>query len=191
MIKDVYRIVAFDLAKGNAGWSCVEYSIKNNKFTIIKTGSITSSSVAGKVAFRDEVNLYGKDVITFQVLSKEVHRIIKNNNPDFVSAEDAFYRQHLSAYTSLILCLHCVAVVAKEFGHMLYKIISTKAKLCLTSHGHCKKATTIDTIKEHPGIVFNNEDDKIDLDEHQADSIAIAYTFCIQLLPGIIAEKNK
>lgn len=185
-IKDVYKFLCFDLAKGDAGWCVLEYNIKTNVFNVNKVGNITSTKVASKVAMRDQVNLFGKDLVTFEVLENEVSKLIKMNNPDFVVAEDAYHKEHLSAYTSLILCLHVVGVTARKYQLPIYKIISTKHKSALTGNGHCKKETTIDKIKTHPNINFTNEEDKTNINEHQADSISVGYAFGIQILPGIL-----
>ena len=186
-----FKILNFDLAKGKAGWSLIEYDTTTNSINVIKVGSIMATRAASKVAYRDEVNKYGKDIITFGVLDAEVTKLVKQLNPDYVVAEDAFYKEHIKAYTSLVLCLHVVSNVIKRYGYPLFRIFPTKHKATLTANGHCKKETTIETIKTHPNIQFLSEEDKDNLDEHQADSISVGNAFSLLILPDLLLNETK
>jgi len=187
-VQEKYTVLSFDMGKGNTGWSLVEYDIKNNLFNILKVGAITASKLSSKAIHKEDVSKYGEPVITFYLLELEIEKLIKTLKPDFVAAESAWHRKFLTAYASLIMCLMVAKMVARRNGLALYEISPPQAKSCLTTHGRANKEDIIFAVNNHPNIRFTSQKDKENITEHQADSVSIGYTFCIQVLPQLVLK---
>ena len=193
LLKNKITVLSFDMGKAHTGWSLLEYDILKNKFTVLKIGEIKAANSSSKAAFKEEVALYGEPVVTFDILEKEIDRLVKLYSPDYAASEGAWSRQFVTAFVALTLCIFVASKVMKKYGLCLYEISPPQAKACLVGagKGHSGKEEMRTSILNHENIKFADDIETEKVTEHSFDSISIGYTFCIRLLPAIILEAQS
>ena len=192
MSKNITRILCIDPAQSITGWAILDLyppdkKTKTPKIAVHATGLIKSSQEANKVVHGDEVNRYTKTVVTLDMLTHSMRKIIEKYKPDYAAIEDAFYHpKRPSAYASLLQCICAIGMMCKEhFDLPLTRIPTRLAKKCLFGSGAAVKKDIITAVKEIPVITFKHEDTKTNLVEHEADSVAVGYCYILEYLPGV------
>lgn len=188
------KLLLLDPALSICGWAIAEVKIGKHKpdnppkIVIHRTGLIKSSAKANKVAFRDEVNRYSKQLVSLSMLRDTVRTLVDDHNPDFVIIEDAFFNpKRPNAYASLLQCICAVSLFCRDFYNLqVFRIPTRSAKLSLFGSGGAKKKDVIVAVKESPIIVFKQKRSLAELSEHEADAIAVGHHFILNILPGIL-----
>ena len=185
----VIKILAFDPAMGVTGWSVLTTDLFNPiDCTVTKFGSIKPAAVVSKVAFRDEVELYGRSTVSLGYLREQVALLIEEHKPDYIAVEDTYLDPHRpTAYASLLQWICAVKLICREKYKKPLFLISTKtAKHAVTGKGSSGKLAIQEAILTNPNIKFRQKVDatSTELTEHVADSIAVGAGFIFEVLPG-------
>ena len=188
--KDIVRVLAFDPALSNTGWSVIDYNMRTGEKTIIKTGCIKPGQKAGLVAHRDEVNYYDKNTVSLRLLREMVREIYAQYQPQHIVVEDAFFNpKRPNAYASLLGWIVTIKMLARdEFDKPIYRVPTRKAKQELTGSGGNGKVTVKQSILDNDKITFRGKKQAELMSDHESDSIAVGYFFCnciLSTLPNL------
>jgi Holliday junction resolvasome RuvABC endonuclease subunit len=174
-----FKILAFDPSLTNTGWSLLEGNVNDGDLTVLKIGEIRPGPTADKAIYREEVEKYGKRTISLDVLRKEITKLLLELRPDFVAAEDIYINMHRPmAYGALAMWVIICKVTCRDVAGLPVTLIPTKiCKQATSGYGGNGKASIQAAIVSHKHITFKNKDDKFEMSEHQADSIAVGVAF--------------
>ena len=186
------KILSFDPGLTKAGWSFSEYDTTSRIYTVIKFGTITPNTTAAKALNRDAVNIFGKRVIALRILREAVDLLVKQYKPDFIATEDAFYNPRTpNAYGSLLTWIVTVEnFMYSEFKMPIYRIAPKLAKHNISGDGTSGKLSVQDAVVNHSNIKFRANLPVLDMCEHEADSIAIGWSFVYSILPNLTFSCN-
>ena len=193
MKNNKYKILSIDPGTTACGWSILEYDPSSPIITVLKLGVIASRKIVIRAAMRDRVAIYGKTILSLEILREKVDEIIKQNKPDFIAIENAFFNPKFpSAYAILIQCIFTIEqLIYSKYGLPLYKIPTRSAKETLSGNGGAKKETIQDIILNHQDITFKNEKLKYTITQDESDAIAIGFHMCHKLLPTLILSQQN
>lgn len=189
------RILNFDPALSHAGWSVVDFDDTTGKLTVMKFGHICPNKIASRANMRPMVEQFGTRLISLVTLRASVEALIKEHNPDYIVVEDAFFNSKFpNACMALLQWITTVELLAyQQFNMPIYRIAARAAKHDINGMGDSSKDNVQKAVLNHENIMFANLENKRDelaaMDEHEADSIAIGYCFCVRILPGLIANR--
>ena len=188
MKNNKYKIFAIDPGTTACGWSLLEFDPSSPIITVLKVGVIASRKIVIRAAMRDKVAIYGKTILSLEILREKINELIKQNKPDFVSIENAFFnRKFPSAYAILIQCIFTVEqLIYSEYGLPLYKIPTRSAKETLSGNGGTKKDSIQEIILNHEDIKFKNEKLKYGMSKDESDAIAIGFHMCRKIIPSLM-----
>jgi Holliday junction resolvasome RuvABC endonuclease subunit len=196
MIKKNYRILSIDPALSSCGWSILDLVIeqykKNTEPQIIvnRFGCIKSYQEAIKAANREKAEFYSKSLLSLSLLKKNISKLLDEFKPNFVTIEDAFFNpKRPSAYASLINCISTISLLCKEHYLLpVYRIPTRSAKQCIFGEGGANKNDIREAVLASKNITFKQKKNIDNLDEHEADSIAVGYFFILNILPGLLSN---
>ena len=181
------RLLSFDPGTTNMGWAYSNYNTNTGEFTVLNYGLFQASKIAKKR--KELVNDFGQRVISLQVIQEETERLINSYNPDFVISEDTFFHYSTpQAHIVLALCIYTVEKVLftlfnlnklkKMTAKRLYKLAPSTIKMIMSGSGSSNKQKIIEAVTNGEIIKFNTKRNDLDIiTEHEADAIAIGYTF--------------
>lgn len=181
--KNAYKILSFDPGSIFMGWASSIYTLDNDKFHNKRRGTILGEKY--KTALKDRTAIYPKRQVKLEYIESEVRKLMKIK-PDFVAVEAAYMNPRCpNAYAPLILVTQVIWNVVKcELGKPIEMISATHAKNVVTSHGGANKTTVQDAIIRHEDIILDETKQQpiSKMSEHEADAIAIGYTFAKDIL---------
>jgi len=176
-------VIGFDMGKSNTGWNYSIFDTESKEFIIQETGMITALKYATRAINRDNVALFGKSVITLDILETDIVQLLDKYRPVYIATEGEWAGMMITAYTSLVLCNYVLMRVARNYNLGVYKVSPTEAKKFCTGERWADKELIQKSILENTKIVFDSSIDTSSLTEHQFDSVSISYTFCNKILP--------
>lgn len=162
------------------------------KKLVIRDHTVVSSNTLAKKDHRDEVKEYGS-LISLFTCEEAMENLLASWSPEFIVSEDAFYNPRMpNAFLSLKLCINAIQRVLFRHEKALYLIAPTIIKRTIFGSGTANKAAVHAGIVNHDDILFKDSKKKqmSKLVEHEADSIAVCYTFTQLYLPDILLLKN-
>ena len=184
-------ILSFDPGLSFSGWT---YSVLDDSgtFTIREYGMLTPNKTVGHKEYREDVSVYGARVITLTLLRGMIRMLMDRFRPDFIVSEDAFFdHRHPSAYEALIHWILTVTFLLRDEYHKpLFKIPPSVIKKAVSGIGKSGKLDVQAAVLTHPDIQFIEKPVMGSLAEHEADSMAIGYTF-IKLFPDSYKGVNQ
>jgi len=169
-------ILSFDPGLSFSGWA---YTIaQDGVFSVQECGLLTPNKTVDHKEHRDEVELYGRRIITLALLRVMVRDLMNRFHPDIVVSEDAFFNpRRPGAYEALIQWILTVSFILRdEYQLPLYRIPPKLVKKYISGMGTADKEGVKKAVAEHkdirlsPTIIIDN------LMEHEGDAIAIGYT---------------
>ena len=181
-------VLGIDPGITTTGWSIGKYNLKTNLLKIVAMGTIQATAKAKK-DHKEDYKKYS-NIISLVMYEEEMRRLMTTYMPDYIVSEDAFYNPKMpSAYLSLKLCIHTLQkLLYKEYSKLLYLIPPKSAKQCIYGHGTANKEAIQEAVFTHEDIRFSciKKQQLAKMVEHEADSIAINYTFCKTILPTLL-----
>ena len=173
-----FKILAFDPGLTSTGWSLLESEIGSQDVVILKIGELHPGQLADRAAYRDEVNKFDKRVVTLRLLREGVAGLLNEFNPDFVTAEDIFINpRRPQAYGGLCMAICMMKMICRDVSNKRLVTIPTKiAKLDIAHSGSSGKRDVMESVTNHPNIKFASNDLRLNLSEHEADSIAVGWS---------------
>lgn len=189
-----FRTLNLDPAIGVTGWSITDYDIETGELVVNNYGVIEPSKLAGRANRRDDVKKFRNRTIALDILSEAVIGLCNTHHPHYMVIEDYYIDFRTpNASISLISIVSCLSVqVYQKLRIPTHVIPATIAKQHICGNGKGSKEMVSEAIIHHPNISFKKprffpESQNIMISEHEADSIALGYTFAISIYPTIIA----
>lgn len=179
-------IIGVDPGIHNCGISFNKYDPKTGTMNVSDYFVFHAAETAKKE--NKEVAKRFGNVFSLHVLEREFSKIVSSYDPDFIACEDAFYSPRTpNAFISLKLCINAIQrVLYREYTKELFLIPPKLAKMTIDEAG-ANKVAIQEAVRSKADIKL--KDTKIRpldaMTEHEADSIAIAYTFVKQILPNL------
>ncbi len=188
MSKQVIRVLSFDPGLVHLGWTFSEYDREQNQMVVLDYGTLTPGPVAATAKFRNEVASFSKRVISCSLIRLWVDELVTKFNPDFCTSEDAFYCSRMpNAFSALVQCLTTMEnLLYVKFKRALTKMSPKEIKHCISGSGTSGKVSVQDAVMRNPNIQFKVTHDLLRMCEHEADSIAVGWTFTQLRLPGML-----
>lgn len=184
-----YRILVFDPGLSNTGWGIITYYFKNEALTINEVGTEHNTAESRYVANKELVNNYGTRVVALDILRQHINEIFEKAAPDYVVTEDIFINKnpkYFTAYIALSQWMTILRMYMYEKEKKVYEIPTKTAKHCVAKDGGAGKENIQEAIYSLPKIKFKKKIKT--LTEHEADAIAIGYTFCQNILPDLVNQ---
>lgn len=169
------KIIAIDPSSSHLGWSLLNLDEKNKKIYVEKLGQIDASILAKK----KDPKLFKAhtQVITLLTLEDELQKLFSETQPNYVVSESSFMARFPTAYVSLSLCIYTIRrLLYVNFNLPLYTVAPKQAKK-VVAEGSASKEEVQHAIKKLKDLVWDNQNNELELTEHMADSVAIGYTF--------------
>ena len=172
------RVLAIDPGLTNTGWVLLECDAYSGKLVVTRFGEFHPGPAADKSNNRDLVNKFSKRTISLKFLRESLQKIFLDVKPQYVAIEDIFFNPTRPMAHAALAMWHCVARLAvMDVLDEPVEIIPTKiAKQEITGRGDGGKLSVqqsimmSDDISFKPGVAEN-------MDEHNADAIAVGYAF--------------
>lgn len=181
-------ILGIDPGIHNTGLCVCKYDPRDQKLYVTDYWTLKAADLAKKEN-RQESKQFG-NVFSLFLYEREFAKILETVKPDYVACEDAFYNPHMpNAFASLKLCIASIQRVLYTTQHRpLFCIPTRLAKKQTASTGDAGKVAIQTAIRQLSDLVIKDTKAKpiIKMVEHEADSIAIAYTFMKQMLPDLL-----
>lgn len=190
--KNVIKILAIDPGVSRLGWSIVLYHPKNGNIIIKRFGTIEAKKIVSRVNYKEQTDIYGKRFVALLLLQEKITEILTTHKPDYVVAENSFFCSRFpNAFSSLVQVLMMLdTVVYKLLSGVVYKIAPKQAKLIISGAGTANKDGVQTAIASLDKLQFQQNKSAEDLNEHEADSIAVGYAFIMNVLPGILSDRR-
>lgn len=186
------KILAFDPGINHTGWSLGSFDPVSFLLTVPFYGEIQAHNIAKKEA-RKEFKSYGS-LVSLNFYKREIDLLMDHYRPDYVASEDAFYNPRCpNAYLSLKLCIHTIQRLLFERMMRLYLVAPTVAKQAVHGKGTANKLAIQESIQTLPDLkIRDTKQHPIEeMQEHEADSIAIMYAFVKNFLPDILLQEER
>jgi len=170
------KILSFDPGLSYSGWAYT--NADHGIFSVEQCGLLTPNKTVDHKEHRDEVELYGRRIITLALLRVMVRDLINRFHPDIVVSEDAFFNpRRPGAYEALIQWILTVSFILRdEFQLPLYRIPPKLVKKYISGMGTADKEGVKKAVAEHKDIRLSPDINIDNLMEHEGDAIAIGYT---------------
>ncbi len=184
------RILGIDPGINNTGYSLGIFDIESDTITIKEYGVFCASAIAKKKQ-KEDYKVFGT-VISYACYAQKMKSLIDTYKPDYVVSESAFYNPRMpNAYLSLSLCINTIRNVLYEYRKVLYTIAPKEAKQTVAT-ATSDKAAIQESIHNLDDLHIRHTDQKSveKMVEHEADSIAILYTFCKKTLRTLLLNSG-
>ena len=185
-----FKILAFDPGLTSTGWSLIEGDIESRDVVVLKVGELHPGQLADRAMFRDEVGKFDKRVVTLRLLREGVTKLLDEIRPDLVCAEDIFINpRRPQAYGGLCMAICVMKMICRDISSKRLVTIPTKiAKLDIAHSGSSGKRDVMESVTNHPNIKFASDDLRLNLSEHEADSIAVGWSLTKRYRDLIVKE---
>lgn len=169
-------ILSFDPGLSFSGWAYTH--ARDGLFSVQQCGLLTPSKTVDHKEHREEVEIYGRRIITLALLRNMVRELMTRFSPDLVVSEDAFFNpRRPGAYEALIQWILTVSFVLRdEYQRPLYRIPPKLVKKYISGMGTADKEGVKKAVAQHKDIQLSPEIIIDNLVEHEGDAIAIGYT---------------
>lgn len=191
MSKDNITVLAIDPSINNCGWSVLKHNFKTGQTTVITHDVLQSNDVAKKTN-RGDFKTYG-NVYSLFIAEEEFKKLMEAYQPDYVACESCFFNPRMpGAFASLKLFINALQrVLYKYFQMTLYEVAPKEAKQCVST-GVANKVAVQEGIQQLEDLTIRSSKQKPadKMVEHEADSIAIGYTFIKTILPNLLLQES-
>jgi len=177
--KDCVRIIGIDPGTTKLGWCIIDYSVKTNLRTVMRTGVVKGTYRASKR--KGLIEKFYSRLIALEIIEEVLSDLCETFSPDYHASEDAFMnRKFPNAFPALLLCIQCIErLLFRKYESPLYKYAPRRIKSIFAGNGNASKALIKSTTLNSNEIVFKQQSlvDKEKISEHEYDAIAVACTF--------------
>ena len=187
---NLVTVLAFDPGIHHTGWSVLKLDRTTNTIVVGVYGTIEAVGLAKKENKQD-FKVYG-NVISFFLLEREITNLMNTYKPDYVVCENAFMAKFPNAFVSLKLCINCIQRVLYGFGKILHLVAPKEAKKAI-GNGTADKEAVQNSIQHLEDLKIKETKQRPlgKMVEHEADSIAIGYSFIRHTLPDILLTQDQ
>lgn len=191
MSKGLIKILGIDPGVNHTGYSIGLFDPKTDTLNIKEYGVFSASTIAKK-NFKQDFKTYG-NIISLTVYEQEFEKILDSHHPDYVVSESAFFNPRMpNAFLSLSLCINTIRTILYRRQQILYTVAPKEAKQTVST-ATANKAAVQESIHHLKDLSIKHTRSKPQekMVEHEADSIAIMYTFCKNTLRAILMGKSS
>jgi len=184
-MSDTFLIMGIDPGINNCGVSIGRYYPKTDFLREVTRTTLHANAQAKKDNKQDS-KLYGS-TYSLLVLERMFGQLLDEYQPRYVACEDAFYNPRTpNAYASLKSCILSFKRVLYYRKQNLYLIAPKQAK-AIVYEGTASKEAVQSAILKLPDFKVRDtkENPAVEMVEHEADALAIMYTFKKIILPGL------
>ena len=185
--KKIVKILCIDPGLSSLGWSVLSHNIKKGDTIIKRFGIVQAKKVTTKAAMREETTKYGNRVVSLKYIKEEIRNLMNIHHPDYIVVESAFFCSRFpNAFVALVQVMNTIEMLAYlEYQLPVYKISPKLAKKAIFDSGVAGKSNVIEAVKTTDGLTFQQDRYKDNLNEHEADSVAVGHAFILNILPGL------
>ena len=185
--QNVVRCLSIDPAIGDLGWTVMVMDLDTLKVVVEYMGMFSSSAVAKKVAYKDDVTKYGPRMIALELLRAFISNLIDKYHPEFVASEAAYLDpRKVNAFISLTQVLLAIRLLLfHNYQRTLHLVATKTAKHAITGYGASSKTDIQTTIFTHEDISFKNPEEAKTMTKHVSDAIAVGYSFFRDTYPNL------
>lgn len=179
------RVLSFDPGLTLAGWAVLDYNLTDGTIIVHRFGDISPSKIASRVNMSEQVEKFGKRIISLDILEDMVKKLYDEYKPDYVASEDAFFCPATpNAFASLLHWLNTIELLLfKQYQKPLVKISPRSVKQCITGSGGTQgKLPMHDAIMSDSQIVFKQKKSQEEMNEHSVDAISVGVCFIRTIL---------
>lgn len=177
------KILSFDPGLSKAGWSVGTYNTETGELIIQNTGTVRCRAAAEKAARRDLVIQYGKRTVALVLLMDELRDLVEKHAPDYIVCEDAFYSKFRpNAYAPLMQWITILRIVSYRYCRRVHAIQARAAKHTVATFGGAGKKEVLAGLHKLENVKWGKRVNLDEISEHEADSCAILFTFCMKSL---------
>lgn len=183
-------VFAIDPSQSHLGWSVHHYYPDTALDQVVTFGMVEATKLAKKEN-KDDFKVYS-NIISLFLLEREMRTLFTTYKPDYVVSEGAFMARFPLAFVSLKLCINAIQrVLYTDFKMPLYQIAPKEAKAAVST-GTADKLAVQESIQHLQNLTIKDtrQHPLSSMTEHEADSIAIGYTFCKNYLPEILLQQS-
>lgn len=185
-MKKHVTIIGIDPGINNCGISILKHYTDTGETKVQNYFTIHANALAKKED-KAASKTYGSIFSLFQ-LEKAIENVMATYTPDFVVSEDAFYNPRTpNAFVSLKSCINSIKRVLYTHQKTLFLVAPKLAKATVNT-GTANKEVVQESIRNLADLkIKDTKELPIDgMSEHEADAIAIGYTFIKAILPELI-----
>lgn len=190
--KRFITVFAIDPSQSHLGWSVHHYYPDTGVDQVATFGQLEATRLAKKENSKDEFKVYS-NVLSLFLLEREMKKLFDEYHPDYVVSEGAFMARFPTAFVSLKLCINAIQRVLYTEYHMpLYQVAPKEAKAAVAV-GTADKLAVQESIQHIDKLKLKDtkQNPLAHMTEHEADSIAIGYTFCKNYLPDLLMQQPQ
>ena len=191
VMSDNIKILGIDPGINFTGWSIGLYNPSNNSTRVTIYGTIRAKDLASKEMKQDSIT-YG-NVVSLHLYEREFRTLLCKYKPDYVACEDAFMHKFPNAFVSLKLCIATIQrLLFTEYHKLLYLIAPRVAKQVVFGNGSASKEAVQEGLLKLPDLTIDSTKQRPikNIVEHEADSIAIMYSFIKTVLPDVLMQSK-
>ena len=163
-------ILAVDPAVSHLGWAILT-DHEDGTVSVVDTGMIEASKYASRAINREACERHSKRMISLNIISVEIDKLIIKYNPFCIAIEDAFAARFIHALIALVQVITTISWLGfNTYGLVSYRVPTKIAKKEVTGSGGKGKLAVEECI-------FNkmNIPEDLLITEHIADAIAVGY----------------
>lgn len=193
-LPDKISMLSFDPGLTKAGWSEGVYTVSKNRLKLNNSGTIKAKSIVARVDFREQVEKFGERTVVLNLVEEIIGDLLTKYKPKIVVVEDAFFnRMRPTAFAPLIQWLYALSRTCRIHGLKPYRIPARTVKLQVTAKGDTGKFGVRRSLLEKENIDWSKRmlKNQTEFSEHEIDSMAIMYTFCVLGLQDLLADQKS
>lgn len=185
--KRILKILSIDPGLSKMGWSVSLHNKKTGEQIVKRFGTIEANRIVSRANMRETTSKFGTRLVALKYIEEKIKDLLKLHKPDYVVAESAFFCTRFpNAFTALVQVLNIIELsVYSVLGQAVYKISPKLAKAAISGLGTSNKDDVQKAVKDLTSIKFQQRKSTEDMNEHEADSIAIAHAFIVNVVPGL------
>lgn len=178
------RVLSFDPGLTLAGWAVCDYKLSDGTINVQRFGDISPNKIASRVNMNDQVEKYGKRLISLDILEDMVQKLVDEYKPDYICSEDAFFNPGTpNAFVALIHWLNTIELLLfKQYDKPLIKLPPRTIKHIVSGSGASGKLPMLQAILADGKIVFKQKKTQEELNEHSTDAISVGVAFIRSIL---------
>lgn len=181
-------ILAIDPGIQHLGWSIHQYDL-DAKVDHILTFGLLEARKQAKKEYKSEFTEFA-DVLPLNIVTREILALCQKYQPAYASCERAFMGRFPTSFASLSLCISAIRQALYQYNKLkLYLVSPTEAKAAVSKGTANKEA--VQYAVSHLEDIKLPDCDIENMSEHEADSVAIGYTFCTSYLDELLLQGSK
>jgi len=182
--QSVVRVLSFSPGIAVTGWSIIDYNTTNDKLVVYRFGSLKPANTAGKKLHSAEIEKYGKQLVSLQLLRDAVSDLVGTYHPLYIIVDDTpLDPRNPSAYVALVNWFCAIQLLCyNDFDTPIIRVHASSESEGMTHQ------PIYDQIHDNKMIHFKQKKQAAILSHSEATSIHCGYYFLRDHYPSIVAS---